>query len=113
MRTGLGNTNGDRRSIVAAKGEEIGFIEVASEGQRLDVLWIELEAGHRGWGHGSEAVRLLEVEAARRGATSARAEVPVGNGLALYFWLRSGYRPDERAAGAAVGDRLTMVREIS
>jgi predicted N-acetyltransferase YhbS len=52
--------------------------------------FLALAAGHRGWGYGSEAVRLVEESA---GATCFLAEVDVRNGLGLYFWLRLGYRP--------------------
>lgn len=60
----------------------------------LSVGFIALAKAYRGWGYGSEAVRLLEGWA-RRGGLASRfyAEVPVGNGLGLYFWLRLGYRP--------------------
>jgi RimJ/RimL family protein N-acetyltransferase len=74
--------------------------------------FLALAAGRRGWGYGSEAVRLVEESA---GATRFFAEVDVRNGLGLYFWLRLGYRlahpgevfwraPDE-------GGIIAMIRE--
>jgi GNAT superfamily N-acetyltransferase len=56
----------------------------------LAIDFLALAAGRRGWGYGSEAVRLVEESA---GATRFLAEVDARNGLALYFWLRLGYRP--------------------
>jgi len=74
--------------------EPIGLLEyVASDGW-LAVPFIALAKVYRGWGYGSEAVRLLEEWALREGiAQRFRAEVDVRNGLGLYFWLRLGYRP--------------------
>jgi GNAT superfamily N-acetyltransferase len=56
----------------------------------LAIDFLALAAGRRGWGYGSEAARLVEESA---GATRFLAEVDARNGLALYFWLRLGYRP--------------------
>ncbi|HLB26858.1 MAG TPA: hypothetical protein VJN32_04360, partial [Dehalococcoidia bacterium] len=56
----------------------------------LTVEAIAMETGRRGWGYGSEAVRLLEAEGK---AERFLARVDAGNGLGLYFWLRLGYRP--------------------
>jgi GNAT superfamily N-acetyltransferase len=113
-----------RRAVAAASGEEIGFVQAEVREGLLDLRWIELMPEHRGWGHGSEAVRLLETEAAGSGAALARVDVPSGNGLALYFWLRLGYRPvvasdrlrhsEDRppSRGYAGTDGMRMVREL-
>jgi len=63
----------------------------------LTVRDIVVGEGWRGWGYGSEAVWLLEAEAQ---AERFRADVEAGNGLALYFWLRLGYRPGAAGGGA-------------
>ncbi len=77
----------------------------------LTVRCIEVGEGWRGWGYGSEAVRLLE---ARSSAERFLAEVDAGNGLGLYFWLRLGYRParpDEAPwAGGAQSGMMPMMR---
>ena len=60
----------------------------------LAIGFLALAAGCRGWGYGSEAVRLVEDWAVdSRKARRFLAEVDARNGLALYFWLRLGYRP--------------------
>ena len=69
----------------------------------LSVGFIAVARGQRGWGYGSEAVRLLEAEAK---AERFRANVDARNGLGLYFWLRLGYRParpDEVPGGPPSG----------
>jgi hypothetical protein len=56
----------------------------------VTVEWLALAAGKRGWGYGSEAVRRFE---ALHGGAWFLAQIAPRNGLALYFWLRMGYRP--------------------
>ncbi len=56
----------------------------------LEFRFLALAKGLRGWGYGSEAVRLIE-ESGRAQRFAAR--VSAGNGLGLFFWLRMGYRP--------------------
>ena len=95
--------------------EPIGLLEYRREDDWLAIAFIALAKAFRGWGYGSEAVRLLEDWAAGEGmAERFRAEVDARNGLGLYFWLRLGYRPvgpeefgwqAERQAG-----RMAMVR---
>ena len=86
----------DYRANSAGRGWlSVGFIAVAR-------VW-------RGWGYGSEAVRLLEAEAK---AERFRANVDARNGLGLYFWLRLGYRPARagEVPGGAPSGMITMVR---
>jgi RimJ/RimL family protein N-acetyltransferase len=74
--------------------EPIGLLEYRRDGEWLAIPFTALAKPFRGWGYGSEAVRLLEEWAIREGmAKRFRAEVDVRNGLGLYFWLRLGYRP--------------------
>jgi ribosomal protein S18 acetylase RimI-like enzyme len=116
MRVRLGKQDGgkDGESRIAITGEakkEIGFVEFGVRDGWLDVRWIELAVEHRRWGLGAEAVRLLEVEAGQKWeASTVRAHVPRDVGLALYFWLRLGYRPEGDAGGE--GDTMAMVREL-
>lgn len=56
----------------------------------LTTVLIAMAAGQRGWGYGSEAMRLLE---SRHRNARFHARIDPRNGLALYFWLRLGYRP--------------------
>jgi RimJ/RimL family protein N-acetyltransferase len=91
--------------------EPIGLVEYRLEGKWLTAAFIALAKAYRGWGYGSEAVRLLEEWAVREGlAERFRAEVDLRNGLGLYFWLRLGYRPAEwhREGGR---DSMAMIRE--
>jgi RimJ/RimL family protein N-acetyltransferase len=79
----------------------------------LTMGFIAVARGQRGWGYGSEAVWLLEAEAARKWeAQRFRANVDARNGLGLYFWLRLGYRPAR--PGEVPGGRrrgiISMVR---
>jgi hypothetical protein len=116
MRVGLRLPEGagGRVLITDADGEEIGHIDAAVNGERLEVRWIEVDVSRRRWGLGMDAVRAIETEAVRRwGVRSARAEVPLGTGLALYFWLRLGYRPlGVQTEKQPDNERMLMVREL-
>ena len=96
--------------------EPIGLLGYTVSGGWLAVRFIALAKAHRGWGYGSEAVRLLEEWVVQEGlAERIWAEVPVAIGLGLYFWLRLGYRPEgpHDARGWRTErerDRMRMVR---
>ena len=51
-----------------------------------------IDEGARGYGAGSETAALLLETLARRHAV-ARAWAPPDRGLAVYFWIRMGFRP--------------------
>jgi hypothetical protein len=95
-----------------ADGAVIGEVECRAHEPAagwLEIGSIEVGEGERGWGYGSEAVRLLEAEGK---AERFLARVEVANGLGLYFWLRLGYRPARagEAPGRASGGMIAMVR---
>ena len=71
--------------------------------ERQDLVWRWLAVGEpwRAFGYGGAAVPLVERAARSRGAQGARVRVPATNGVALYFWLRLGYRPAAPSAEAA------------
>ena len=102
--------NGDAQELLAVlAGEEL----VGAVGYRLGepaAGWCSIGLAvvapdRRGFGLGSEAVRALEGLAVAAGARCFRALVPESLGLAFYFWLRLGYRPQDCRAG-----RMAMVR---
>lgn len=106
--------------VLPDNDEPIGLIEYQTsepEDRSLTVSFIALAKAYRGWGYGSEAVRLLEEWAVHEGlAERFRAEVDLRNGLGLYFWLRLGYRPagrdEEGWRTEGERDRMAMVREV-
>ena len=86
---------GDETLVVAGAEDStpIGLLVYRlADGGWLELQFLAIAKALRGWGYGSEAVRLIEESGmARRYA----ARVSGGNGLGLYFWLRMGYRPAE------------------
>jgi GNAT superfamily N-acetyltransferase len=103
-----------RATVVDAAGEEIGHVDFRRDGRVLEVRWVEIGPERRRWGLGMDAVRVLEAEAVERwDVREVRAQVPVGIGLALYFWLRLGYRPlaVEAVDGPRAGN-MVMVRKL-
>ena len=47
----------------------------------------------RGRGAGTEAANILTTAAREAGARRLFAWAPPGNGLAVYYWIRCGFRP--------------------
>lgn len=70
--------------------------------ERQDLVWSWLAVGEpwRAFGYGGAAVPLVERAAQKQGAQAARVRVPASNGVALYFWLRLGYRTASSTAEA-------------
>ena len=88
----------------------IGLLDygIADDGW-LEVRFLALAKALRGWGYGSEAVRLIEAAGLARRFV---ARVSAGNGLGLYFWLRMGYWPGELPWKAGeTKDVIVMIRE--
>ena len=111
-----GPGGGELAAIVRrADGKPVGVLAYRLEYSWLVIAAVALEPAERGRGYGSEAVRLLEEDAVKRGlARRYGFAVPKDDGLALYFALRLGYRP--RAAverlwhGGTGSDIIAMVR---
>lgn len=102
-------------------GADIERIDVAPRGFAGFVIWEEwpseivirglaVRRDRRNLGYGAEAVERL---AASRPAHVITAAIPRFNGLAVYFWLRVGFRPvreDEDRARSHDLDYLWMLR---
>jgi predicted N-acetyltransferase YhbS len=101
-------------------GNLVGVMEyrvgVPDEGW-LGFAFVTVEPGLRGLGLDSEAVRLVEDDALRRGVASRFwTRVPYSDGLGLYFWLRLGYRPvrpDEGGWPMERGDDTIVMTRVS
>jgi GNAT superfamily N-acetyltransferase len=99
-------------TLVIAKADEpapIGLLvfRLAADGW-LEFQFLALAQRLRGWGYGSEAVRMIEESGL---AQRFVARVSGGNGLGLYFWLRMGYRPGELPwREREPEDKIAMIR---
>lgn len=72
-------------------GLPLGLILLSSAGTgMLRIEGLAIAATERNLGYGAEAVYELEN---RYPGVRLLAGVPLTNGLAIYFWLRVGYRP--------------------
>ena len=81
----------------------------------LAFRFVAVEPRLRGLGLDSEAVRLMEDDALKRGlARRFWAGVQQGDGLVFYFWLRLGYRParpdEDPWPGERRHDTIVMIR---
>lgn len=95
-----------------ADREAVGVIEHRLDEPKKGWLTFGLVAmrdGLRGFGYGSEAVRLLEQRSAAR---RFRAEVAKSIGLAFYFWLRQGYRPAKPEEAFWPGDEESDIIHV-
>ena len=70
----------------------IGSMVLAIEGGALELRCICIAEAARGYGAGTDAVRLV-LAAAMPVCRVAYAFAPAGNGLAVYFWTRMGFSP--------------------
>lgn len=74
-------------------GTVVGIMRVRVQApSRLVIDALAVRAGSRNLGYGQELVIALEESRGQPGG-EVYAGVPRGNGLAIYFWLRAGYRP--------------------
>jgi hypothetical protein len=101
-------------AIVGHDDAPLGFVAWRTKPSvapvEIEIVAIAVGATHRNLGLGGEAVEALE---RLRPGGRFLAAIPRGNGLAVYFWLRTGYRPvrpDEDDARVRDPDVLWMVR---
>jgi ribosomal protein S18 acetylase RimI-like enzyme len=80
------------RIIRLSDSRAVGDVVVEMAGGVIDVVSVCIDEDARGYGAGTDAVRLL-LAAASSGCRLATASAPPGNGLAVYFWSRMGFRP--------------------
>jgi hypothetical protein len=90
VRTAALTPDRGRPVFVTAGGRVIGFARYEYDGSLL-ITSIEVEMQHRNLGYGAEAVVALEQ--AFGAPPRSWALMPEENGIAVYFWLRAGYRP--------------------
>ena len=90
----------------------LGALAARPDGEELHWTWLAVAAEARALGYGGAAVPILERAARRLGCHAARVLVPAGNGVALYFWLRLGYRPQPQAAQAKACPGTWMRRAV-
>ncbi len=94
--------------LIELNGLPIGLASYELDGERLLIHELAVAAEHRDRGYGAEAVFTIETLS---GAAESYALVPLANGLAVYFWLRIGYRPRFRSRPEWLGYTV-MVRDL-
>ncbi len=99
-----------------ADGEPLGVMRLRERlDGRLVIDALAVRADQRNLGYGQELVIVAEEQHGDATALAA-AGVPRNNGLAVYFWLRAGYRPafpdTDRLAAVLGPQRLWMTRPL-
>lgn len=85
---------GGRLDVVRVlDGLRVGTMELEAVTDGLFVRSLCIDAEHRGYGAGSEAVLLFNEACQAAGVKLVRTWAPPDRGLAVYFWIRMGYRP--------------------
>lgn len=102
--------------LVADEGGAVGLVsyDAAGPGREAHIRLLAVDPERRRLGFGGRAALALE-RRLRPSADQVCALVPARLGLALYFWLRLGYRPlthAERPPPAQAGPSLWMVRSL-
>jgi ribosomal protein S18 acetylase RimI-like enzyme len=108
FREWLGGSSGGTPSLFAVDGLPVGLLSYTTEGGKLSIFELATAPAYRDRGLGSEAVFTLE---ALSRAHESAAYFPITNGLAIYFWLRVGYRPLFRSQHGRDGFSV-MIRNL-
>lgn len=119
LRAEAGRPGGGGETLVITRAGEdlpIGVLayRIDDAAESATIVWVALAEEARRWGLGVDAVLQFEEEAVRRrGVRQFRADVDARQGLALYFWLRLGYRPAGPELDEQGRDVMLMTREVS
>lgn len=120
LRAEAGRPGGGGETLVITRtGEDspIGVLDYRIDdpaAESATIVWVALAGEARRWGLGVDAVLQFEEEAIRRwGVRQFRADVDARQGLALYFWLRLGYRPLGPGRDEQGKNVLPMLREVA
>jgi hypothetical protein len=107
--------NGLEARLVLAESAPVGFIALRTNPNALTIAALAIAQPCRNLGLGADAVYAAEAICAPGAA--ARALLPLGNGLALYFWLRIGYHPlfasQHGLAGMSVVERRPVLNRAA
>ena len=97
----------------AAIGVAVVRLEAPSAGSAV-ISFLAIDPGRRFRGLGGEAGLALDAQLRNKGFQRVYAPVPDGRGLAVYFWLRLGFRPllQGESPGAVVGLKQEPMRGI-
>jgi hypothetical protein len=74
-------------------GARVGALRLAAAGSTLVIEALCIDGRERGYGCGSDAAWALAGAAEVAGFQRLRAWAPGELGLAVYFWIRHGFRP--------------------
>ncbi len=115
-RVGRGKARATTR-IIERDGERAGVLIYRLHGPKRGAAIIELIATPPGYarrGSGMKAAALVEDDLYTRGVREIFAPAPAAHGIAMYFWIRLGYRPLERDAWPCAREGVAwLVRSIN
>jgi hypothetical protein len=101
--------------VIERDGRRVGVLRYHIRRKTSDAIidLIATPAADARRGVGMTAVALVEHELRASGARRAYAPAPESHGIAMYFWIRLGYRPLMRPAWPCERDGIAwLVREF-
>lgn len=97
----FGRDKTSKTMIIERDGERVGVLIYRLHTPKRGKATIELIATppeHARRGSGMKAAAMIEDELCAQGVREIYAPAPAAHGIAMYFWIRLGYRPLERDA---------------
>lgn len=86
-------SHGELAVVRLADAERVGTMRVESSSEGLLIRALCIAEEHRSYGAGSEAALLFNRVCEAAGVALVRTWAPPDRGLAVYFWIRMGFRP--------------------
>jgi hypothetical protein len=106
-----GRVGGMTRSIITRDGSRIGLIAhrmLSDTAAIIELVATPAALARRG--AGMQAAALLEASLRKRGVRTIYAPAPEVHGIAMYFWIRLGYRPLMRGEWPEVREGTVWLR---
>lgn len=75
---------------------QVGVVLYSVSGERATIVLVGVQPSHARRGLGHAAAAGIEDELRAAGARHVVAPAPAVHGIAMYFWIRLGYRPLRR-----------------
>jgi GNAT superfamily N-acetyltransferase len=97
--------------VIIAGGEDIGVVVYGGRDGGMAVIeFVGVQPSYARRGYGHKAAELVEDELRSVGATVIDAPAPSMHGIAVYFWIRLGYRPMQQADWPCRRDGIAWMR---
>jgi hypothetical protein len=97
--------------VIVAGDEDVGVVVFTMRDRGaaiIEFVGVQPSRARRGFGH--RGASLAEDELRASGATAIYAPAPAVHGIAVYFWIRLGYRPLQKSDWPCYRDGVAWLR---